>query len=833
MQRGGVVYLGETRDSQLASFAILARHSAEVKLWCTRIDDFVHSTSIRDMQKRAVVPATHPSRHSPTLTITLLTLTVLAAAGLIVASVPRGIAGNAELQPAGGDVLTFSPAEGSYDSTIRVRLVPPHAGAEQVLFTTDGSIPTLKSGAIYDRPIPLVPTAPGVTVIRARALHRDGELGPVTTAAYAVGLEASLPIVSLVAAPYDLWDGVNGIYENPLGRGQGAERPAHLTFIDVDGKPGFSTGVGIRIHGYQSRVYAKKSLRVYFRSEYGLPRLRYPLYPDHDLTSFDTLVLHSGGQDYAHPPLTNWTLIRNQLAAALALDLGVPATHSRAALLFINGEPWGIVQIRERIDEDFLRDTYKLSEVDLLEAPESALREVTIGDRAAWDSLMQDIETGDLSDPGDYAEIAGQVDLDNFIAYHILQIYSANTDWPAHNIHLFRSRVPGGQWRWLVWDSDNGFDAEGYSQVHSDMISHLLDYRHPETGGRDTLLFRKLLDNPEYRLQFLSTLADLLNTKLAPAAVIGHIDALAGEIATDIEYETARWPGYKDWSANIQQLRDFATGRPDYVRQHTVSRLELPGTMELNVQPPAGGKGKLAVNGIVLEAAPWQGIYFQSVPVTVIAVPAPGYVFDGWAEPQIAQQAEVVLTTGDRWTLTPRFRRAASSIPQPGDLTIVNVQADHNTSSTPTIIDLRVNRGRELDIRGWRITDNDSKTATDEGSLIFGSHPEFEHVPYGTIIRIVVGKPSNGTANSASHPTADDTDPTDRRFTLYVGNGHLDAHTDPWFSLGRHDNLVVLAPGKAPGFQDDVGIDFWGPDTPITPGDFGILVDGVAADRQD
>jgi hypothetical protein len=562
------------------------------------------------------------------------------------------------------DTPTFSLPSGYYDRVMTIRLRPPYPGAT-ILFTNDGSVPTWETATRYSQPILLTPATSGVTVIRARAVLRGETLGPVVDAAYVIGLEATLPIVSLIVDPPDLWDEENGIYANPWGRGRAFERPATMTFIDSDRTSGFQTGVGIRVHGFQSRAYAKKSFRVYFRSDYGMSRLDYPIFDDYDLTSFDTLVLHNGGQDLSHPPLTNWTLMRNQLDAALAFEMNVPATHSRAALLFLNGEPWGIFQIRERIDDDFLSDTYGLDDVDLIDSPESFLRHVKLGDRAAWNDLMAHIEAHDLSSDEAYAVVAAQVNIENFINYHCLEIYSANTDWPAHNALSFRPRTPDGRWRWIIWDSDNSFAAEGFSQIETDMLSHLLDFRHPETEGRDTLLFRRLLDNDGYRVQFASTLADLLNTVLAPEDVIAKIDALAVELAPDIAFETHRWTSATSWSENVQELREYAIHRPSYVREHAVNRLGLPGTMDLTIQPPASGKGHVTVNGHRVEDTPWHGVYFQSIPVTVKAVPHRGYTFDGWEEAELPQEAEITLEEGATWSVTPRFRLAIISGSQP------------------------------------------------------------------------------------------------------------------------------------------------------------------------
>jgi hypothetical protein len=142
----------------------------------------------------------------------------------------------------------------------------------------------------------------------------------------------------------------------------------------------------------------------------------------------------------------------------------------------------------------------------------------------------------------------------------------ANNDWPHHNVHQFRPRVPGGRWQWLLWDCDQGFGM--YNEVSANYVQRLLTYNHPETQGQDTLLLRKLLENPYFRAQFIQRAEDLLNSTLAPESVNAHIDALVAELDPDIIYEILRWSSTTDWRSNVQELRDFANRRPGIMQQH-------------------------------------------------------------------------------------------------------------------------------------------------------------------------------------------------------------------------------------------------------------------------
>jgi hypothetical protein len=753
------------------------------------------------------------------LWITLLTVLALAVLCLTQALTTRRWPAEA----ASTLELTFSPPGGYYERDIQLKIEVPHPSTgkhSDVIFTVDGSVPARTSGEIYTQPILLSAATPGVTVIRARTVLPSGQLGPVVSASYFVGMPAKLPMISLIAEPADLWSAERGIHANYRQRGDAWERPVDITYVDEDRRSGFHILGGARIHGEASRSFDKMPLRLYFRQEYGTSRLEYPLFADSELRSFKRLVLHSGGQDWQFFPDMNWTLMRNQLVASLAFEVDGYAVHSEPALVFINGGPWGIYQIRERIDRHFLADHYGVEAADFLEDPQWLGQEaIRMGDSEHWTHLLEFIEAHDLADPDNYAHVQSQVDIANFIDYEILQIYAANIDWPFHNVQQFRPRVQGGRWHWVFWDTDQGFGAYP-SSVHSNLMDRVLDDSHPDTGGRDTLLLRRLLKNPAVFDQFLSRTADLLNTTLSPGSVIVLIDALATELEPDIAYETLRWSSTVDWESSVEELRDFARGRPDVVRQHMVEVFNLDGTAQLAFDPPANGSGTVAANGILLPGLPWQGTYFYGVPVQVTAAPAPGYRFAGWDPPDIPQTPTITLTVNTARTVTPRFEPLGDDAPRPGDVVFGEYRMDENSHIEGGWFELHVTRPGGVDLRGWRVTDNDTKTATDEGSLIFTGHPAFARVPQGTTMRVIVPQ------TDADLPE-DDLGAWDRQMVLYAGNGNLDTQVDPAFNLGPNDNLVLLAPGPTEAFGDDQGIAFAAEGTAVTPASFGVLSDGV------
>jgi hypothetical protein len=144
------------------------------------------------------------------------------------------------------------------------------------------------------------------------------------------------------------------------------------------------------------------------------------------------------------------------------------------------------------------------------------------------------------------------------------------------------------------------------------------------------------MENPEFKRDFITRFADLLNTTFHPSNTVARINHLAALLDPEMAEHIRRWrapTSLTQWRSNVQYLRDFANNRPQYVRQHLIQRfgLGVPVRLALAVSNP--DHGDIKINTIAVSGAtnlPWTGLYFKGHPVTVTAQPKPGYSFAGW-----------------------------------------------------------------------------------------------------------------------------------------------------------------------------------------------------------
>lgn len=625
---------------------------------------------------------------------------------------------------------SFSVPAGVYtgDVTLSITHTDPTA---VIRYTLDGSDPTVNSTQ-YVQPIlitdrsdqpnahSMIPTnfiegtsraweePTGLvrkgTIIKAKAFKGSGETSANSTGTYIIlsGRQYTLPVISVIL-PFDsLFGYQRGIYVpgvnyipgndatgNYYAEGDSSERSGSLEFFG----PAFSfqQDVGYRINGDYTRRFPQKSLRVLARGEYGKASIDYPLFANYSITSFKRLVLRNSGNDWGH------TLFKDAMSQMLVSHI-MPVQQYTPSVLFLNGEYWGIHNIRERVDKYFIGSLYGINpdNVDHLELENI----VNDGDATHYNEMINYVKTNDLAVESNYEGLKTRMDVENFTDYYSAEIYYANHDWPQNNIEYWRERVPynpaaaygrDGRWRWLLKDIDLGF---GDPQVNS--VSRLLTQFNAEKNVEwPNLLLRNLLKNSEFKINFINRIADQLNTAFVPARINVIVDSLQALIEPEIPEHILRWPrpsSVANWKEDVADLKNFAAARPAYVREHVRAAFALGNPINITLNVSDKTHGSINLNSLVIndrtvglsnkqQPFPWQGIYFANVPVKLKALANNGYVFDHWIiNGQVNTNLQVTVTPTTHTTVTAYF--VPSSGITPVLLTPVNASVDVAVSPT-------------------------------------------------------------------------------------------------------------------------------------------------------
>lgn len=613
---------------------------------------------------------------------------------------------------------SFSPAGGFYSSQIYLELGDNNPNTD-IYFTLDGSVPDSNS-SYYTTPLSINST----TVVRAKVYGQNSIPSKTITNTYFINEKISLPVISLSTNPENLWDNDIGIYvlgdsaetEYPyFGANfwQDWERPVHIEFYEPTGDLGFSINAGVKIVGAWSRGHEQKSIAIYARSVYGDGSIDYKIFPELSINKFEAIVLRNSGNDW------DYSYMRDALMSNIASEINIDAQGYRPAVVFINGAYWGIQNLREKINEHFVASHHYINpdSINILEDNSDIVQ----GDNSNYLALVNFLENNNLGITSNYEYVKQKIDINNFMNYSLCEIYFDNTDWPGNNIKYWQKTSEGSKWRWILFDTDFGFALYNHNAYQNNTLEFATELNGPDWPNPPwaTLLLRKLLDNDEFKYEFINRFADLSNSIFKPENIDDKINYILYLITPEMQRHKSRWAqSYSSWLNEVQSLTTFADNRIPYMQSFFTNKFNLNGITSITVNADTS-KGLIQVNSLIVNKFPWSGFYFSGVPITVSAIPLKGYKFSHWQG----------YSSGER---------VISDIPQ----NILNITAafEPDTGNTENVVinEINYNSSSNYDSGDWIEFYNNSNSSVDLSGWIFKDEDDSHSftIPEGTSLPI-------------------------------------------------------------------------------------------------
>ncbi len=373
-----------------------------------------------------------------------------------------------------------------------------------IYYTLDCTDPT-ESSTLYTAPI----TVSSTTILRTR-VYATGYLPSfVDTQSYLydVDNDGKAYIVSLVADPANL-TGEDGLITNYEKR---MEKEGHVEIFTVDGEKVISQGCGLSLHGADSRKLTIKSFNVIARNAYGENRLNYPLFSERDYTSYQSILLRPSGEDY------KMSFMRDTLLSSLMKDTSVLYQKWELAVCYINGRYYTFYYMRERINKhsicQFEGWEGMEDDIDLVEGNSSAV----LGSNKTFAEMLEYVTTNDMTTDAAYEYIDSRIDIQNYIEYMSIEIFTGNTD--LLNVRRYRNAKADGKWRWVLFDLDWAFYND------TDSIGKWLTPGGTGAGKRtDNTFFIACMKNPTFRDRFLTYFGQQLATTFSSENVVARIN---------------------------------------------------------------------------------------------------------------------------------------------------------------------------------------------------------------------------------------------------------------------------------------------------------------------
>jgi CotH kinase protein/Chitobiase/beta-hexosaminidase C-terminal domain/Secretion system C-terminal sorting domain len=539
----------------------------------------------------------------------------------------------------------FTVNSGIYNSTFTVEIINPNPAGSDIYYTTDGSEPELTSMLYDGNPIQVTQTS----ILKARAFESGKLPSPVAAVSYLFNIEHNTPIISVITDNNNLY-GAEGIFDNAA---YDWLRPAHIQYFDETPSHPlvFSQMAGIQVDGGAggSRFHPQTSFRIELDNGlFGEGPIEHLVNPYREgRTTWSDFYLRNGSNQYLVLPYKDAAQVR-----ILGNKTNSYYSEWRPATVYINGAYHGLYELREKFNKELFQflDDATPNTIEILSLSYwngGILRAIEGEVDNYWNAHDQAITLN--VNAADYWEQTDEYyDLDYYHDYIIGQVWMGNVDWPQNNIKIYRSDATDYRWRFCTIDQELALQPNGWTDCYSNTLGRLFW----EIGDTNpyTDIWYKSLQNDRFRNYFINRFADVMNTSYASDQLLAIEQDMFDQTFEEMANEYARWgdpnnvPGQMNaYYNNHLVFRNELLCRSEQVRNHIASQFELPQQVQLTLDVFPADAGTIKISTIIPETYPWQGVYFDGVPVQIEAIPNVGYEFLAWDENDLISNVSAAI----------------------------------------------------------------------------------------------------------------------------------------------------------------------------------------------
>ena len=543
----------------------------------------------------------------------------------------------------------FSINRGFFTAPQSVAITTETPGAT-IRYTTNGSEPSETNGSTYAGPITINET----TVLRAMAFAPGLAPTNVDTNTYLfvddviASPDLGVPVTQLMRDSLTAVPSLSIVTSSTINGT--SEIGASFELINPDGTAGFQENCGVKHFGGAFTNFDKKNFRMYFRSQYGASKLRFPLFDgfDRGITandSFDQLNLRAG----SHDMVLRGFYMSNRFTDDTMLDMGNINPHGRFMHLYINGRYWGVYHVRERWSADTLR-AYLGGPKEGYEAINGnwnvggwadSVAPPYDGDGSAWERIKS---LGLSSSPSNYDNLVPYLDIPHFVDYMIMWMYGNSED----EYRCVGPNDVGSGFKWFLNDADGYLRSTGSRTGFASNTPGVFGRSAGDgPGSLFSLLFKA--GNPDYR----TLLADRIHRHyfndgaMTPAKTIPRLQERCAEMELPFWAEAERWNyrTHASWtSAKDSALNGLLPGRTATVINHFRSAGFYP-SIDAPVYSQHGGD---VPEGFQLTMTGDDGVIYYSTDGSDPRLPGGG-LNPNAVEFQGGLQSETIIPEGAIW----------------------------------------------------------------------------------------------------------------------------------------------------------------------------------------
>lgn len=498
---------------------------------------------------------------------------------------------------------------------IEVELTLPEGAPEstEIHYTLDGSEPTLKSSLYTDKMIKVRSN----TVLRAKCFHPDCLSPRSTTQSYIfLDRKMTLPVVSIVTDNQHFYSNKTGIYVDGTysykqkNYEYNWRRPINFEYYEAEEtESAMNQLCETRVSGAASRSAGLRSLALYTNKRFDKKHFKYEFFPDQrpGQTHYKSIMMRNAGNDFDYLYMRD-AIIQRSVAQHADLDWQA----WRPVIFFLNGKYKGILNIRERSNEDNIYTNYnELEDIVMVENG----YQLKAGD---W-SVYKDFWYFYQEEGHTYEEYAKRLDMVEYMNLMIMNLYYNNQDFPGNNLMIWRPAKKGGRWRYVAKDTDFGLGLYGSPSNYNTIKwinDNKYDYGHNWANKPEqTMLFRHLMDDKQFQKEFLERAAiymgDFLNFNEVWKIWEPMYKMVKEEYPIHRKLFNQWWPNYDD---ELRNAKKWLQDRTDqfYKQVSNYYKLGTPVLLKINNQLTEEEAAGLSIkfNDITLSRGVFDGKFY-------------------------------------------------------------------------------------------------------------------------------------------------------------------------------------------------------------------------------
>lgn len=521
---------------------------------------------------------------------------------------------------------------GFYTGSVSVTLTSPNPNAT-VYYTLDGSTPTMASTQATG-PINITAT----TVVRSIAIDPAADMLPsfIETNTYFIDEVHTMKVISL-----------GGDDIETLFNGTQFEPQAHFEIFEKDGTFIDETYAEYNEHGNDSWAYPQRGADFITRDQFGYNgEIRGQLFNGKSRDGFQRLIIKAAASDN-YPFENGGCHLRDAYVQTLSQigDLRLDERSYEPCVMYLNGQYWGLYEIREKVDDlDFTDYYYNQGRFSTQMVKTWGGTWNEFGGPAAgndWDALVNYITTNDMSIQANYDSAKSQLNMGSLIDYFSLNSYVVCIDWLNWNTGWWRGLNPAGtkkKWRYFLWDMDAVFghyvNFTGMPDTSPSADPCQAENLNDPGGQGHTEIMTALMASPEFEQEYVSRYIDLGNTVFGCDFMLAHLDSLIELLEPEMQRHVDLWGGsYSGWEQNCTDLRDYIADRCVQVDGGLIDCYEVEGPYPVTwLVDPAGSPNTIKINTIEPDVPeyPFEGDWFGNIDILLEAMAGQGWNFDYW-----------------------------------------------------------------------------------------------------------------------------------------------------------------------------------------------------------